>query len=331
MEKPVRVVQVGLGPIGCEVVRAVVAHPGLQLVAAVDIDPAKQGKDAGEIAGAGVAGVRVVDSLAAAASSGAVVALHTTGSYLAQTMDQLEALIAAGLHVVSTCEELAYAQALHPEEAARLDAAAKARGVVMLGTGVNPGFVFDTLVLAASAACQKVESIRARRVLDAAKRRLPLQKKVGAGLSVAEFQERVDAGLVRHVGLAESIRMVTDGLGWRIDRIEEQALPVIAEADLQTAYLSVPAGAVAGVHQVGRAFAGGREVLNYDLKMYVGAAAAYDEIEIAGTPPIHLRLEGGAPGDPSTIALAINAIPSVLAASPGLVSMKDLRLVHAWS
>ena len=330
MAEPIRVVQFGLGPIGCEVVRAVCDRPGLQLVAAVDVDPAKIGRDAGEIAGARHLGVAVTADLGAARAAGAQVALHTTGSYLDQTASQFEALIEAGLHVVSTCEELAYAQALQPETAAHFDALAKERGVALLGAGVNPGFVFDTLILTATAVCQRVERIRARRVLDAGKRRLPLQQKVGAGLSLAEFKRRVDAGLVRHVGLAESMRMVTDGLGWQIDRVEEETHPVLATAEQRTPHLTVPAGAVAGVHQIGRAYVGEREVLNLDLQMYVGAPESFDEIEIVGTPPINLRLAGGAPGDPSTAAIAINAIPALLAGPPGLRSMRDVRLVHCW-
>jgi len=330
MADPIRVVQVGLGPIGCEVVRAVAARPGLQLVAAVDIDPAKAGRDAGELAGAGTLGVQVQPHLTGVTGATATVALHTTGSYLQNTEREINGLVRAGLHVVSTCEELAYPQALQPQAAARLHSLAREHGVVVLGTGVNPGFVFDTLVLTATAVCQRVEHIRARRVLDAGARRLPLQQKVGAGLSVAEFEQRVAAGLVRHVGLAESIRMVTDALGWTVERVEEQTLPVVATEQRRTAYLTVPAGAVAGVHQVGRAFAGGREVLHLDLQMYVGATEPIDEIEVTGTPPITLRLAGGAPGDPSTAAIAVNAVSAVLAAAPGLRTMRDVGLVHCW-
>jgi 4-hydroxy-tetrahydrodipicolinate reductase len=239
-------------------------------------------------------------------------------------------LIESGTHVVSTCEELAYAKALHPEVAARLDERAVRCGVAVLGTGVNPGFVFDTLVLTTTAVCQRVDHVRARRVLDAGKRRLPLQRKVGAGLSLEEFKRRVDAGLVRHVGLTESLRMVADGLGWTIDRIEENTKPVLAAREVRTPHLVVPAGAVAGVHQTGVAYSGGREVISLDLQMYVGAPEAFDEIVVTGTPPVHVRLEGGAPGDPSTAAIAINAIPAVLAGPAGLRSMSDVRLVHCW-
>ncbi len=329
MREPIRVLQMGLGPIGCELVRALSARPQLQLVGAVDIDPAKAGRDVGEIAGIDRLGVLISDRLDAIAP-GAGVALHSTSSYLSHTLDQLEALIRAGLNVISTCEELAYAEALHSVEARRLDLLARERGVTVLGTGVNPGYVFDTLILTATAVCQRVDQIRATRVLDAGKRRLPLQQKVGAGLSVEEFRQRVRAGLVRHVGLAESMRMVTDALGWSVERTEESTEPVVAEKEQRTPYLTVPAGAVAGVHQVGRAFSGGREVLRLELQMFVGATDAYDEIEVSGSPPIKLRLEGGAPGDPSTAAIAINAIPMVMAAPPGLTTMKDLPLVHCW-
>jgi hypothetical protein len=332
MSDPIRAIQVGLGPIGAEIVRALRFRPQVQLVGAVDVDPAKLGRDAGELAGVGPLGIAVNNRLdvGVVRAAGAAVALHSTGSYLAQTLEQIEQLVRAGLNVVSTCEELAYAQALHPDDARRLDTLAREHGVTVLGTGVNPGYVFDTLVLTATAACQRVDHVRARRVLDAGQRRIPLQQKVGAGLTVAEFAKRVDTGLVRHVGLAESMRMVADAIGWPVERLEESTGAIIAESEQRTPYLTVAAGAVAGVHQTGRAFAGGREVLSLDLQMYVGAPHAFDEIEISGEPGIKLRIEGGTPGDPSTAAIVVNAIPAVIAAPPGLTSMKDLPLVHCW-
>lgn len=330
MYREISVVQIGMGPIGQEVLRAVASRRGLHLIGAVDIDAAIAGRDAGKVAGIGPIGVTVSSQVPPAAGRNSSVALHTTGSSLPKVVGQLEELVRAGYHIVSTCEELAYPQALQPQLALRLDALAKENSVAVLGTGVNPGYVFDTLILTATAVCQRVDHIRARRVLDAGKRRLPLQQKVGAGLSREEFQKRVDAGQVRHVGLEESIRMVTDGIGWTIDRVEEETEGVVAEYEHRTQYITIPAGSVAGVHQTGRAYSGGREVLNLDLKMYVGAPESYDEIEITGSPSIKLRIDGGAPGDPSTAAMVINSIPAVLASQPGLTSMSQLRLVHCW-
>lgn len=332
MPNPLRVLCYGLGPIGCEVVRALTRRPGFSIVGAIDIDPAKAGQDVGQVAGLDRSlGVPVSGSLEAALKSGgADVVTHTTGSYLEQVAPQLRALMAAGLNVVSTCEELAYPQAQNPDLARDLDLLAKTHGVTILGTGVNPGYVFDSLILNATATCQEVTAVRGWRELDAGKRRLPLQKKVGAGLSRDEFQQLVDAGKVRHVGLAESVRMVADSLGWPLDRSEEITEGVVAEEDVQTEYLLVKAGQVAGVHQIGRGFSGGREVISLDLKMYVGAKQPRDRIQIEGLPSIDLEIHGGTRGDPATAGIVVNAAPLVIAAAPGLATMASLPPVHYW-
>jgi len=97
-----------------------------------------------------------------------------------------------------------------------------------VGTGVNPGFVMDKLVLTLATASQQVDSARAIRIVNASDRRLPLQKKVGAGMTPEEFQAQVAAGVIKHHGLPESVAMVADGLGLAIDDITETIEPIIA-------------------------------------------------------------------------------------------------------
>lgn len=330
MTTPNRIVLVGLGPIGAGVLSLVAERPGLTLTGAVDLDPAKVGRDAGDVGGLGrPLGVPVSASLAQALERApADVALLCTGSYLSQVAPQVEALIEAGLHVVTTCEELAYAPVHNPELAQRLDGLARERGVSVLGAGVNPGFAFDALIMTLSATCRRVTGVRATRVLDAGSRRFPLQQKVGAGLSREEFQALVDAGKVRHVGLLESLNLVADAFGWPLDRTEEITQGVIAERDVTTAYLTAPAGSVAGVHQIGRGYRDGRAVIELELKMYVGAPESFDAIRIEGDPGIDMKISGGIAGDPATAALAVNLIGSLERAPRGLVTMKDLSISY---
>lgn len=325
-----RVVVVGLGPIGQSVLALVADRPGLKLTGAVDIDPQKTGKDAGEVSGLGRSlGVPVSGTLAdALRGGGADVALLCTGSFLPQVEPQLNELIDAGLNVVSTCEELAYARVHNPEIGERLHARAREAGVRVLGAGVNPGFAFDALVMTLSATCRHVTGVRAKRVLDAGARRLPLQKKVGAGLSKAEFDGLVAEGKVRHVGLLESLNLVADAFGWTLDRTEELTDGVIAERDVQTQYLSVKAGQVAGVKQIGRGYRDGEVVIELELQMYVGAPESFDAVRIEGDPGIDMMIRGGIAGDPATTALTVNLIGSLEHAPPGLVTMKDLTVSY---
>ena len=332
----IRVVCYGLGPIGLGIARMAHARPGIEIVGAVDVDPNKVGHDLDELlATPGAAAPRgnIVVSGDAATTLAATrpdVVLHATGSALPRVVGQLLAIVEAGANVVSTCEELAYPWTAQPQLAAELDATARRAGVTLLGTGINPGYAMDALPLMLTAPCAAVRSVRVLRVVDAAKRRGPLQRKVGAGLSPEEFEARVRDGSVRHVGLPESLHMLATSLGWRLERMDDTIGAVLAEQPIVTDYVQVAAGQVAGVRQVARGFMAGREVLNLELRMYVGAPDPQDTVEIEGDPPVKMTVAGGLHGDVATAAIVINAVPSVVRAGPGLASMSDAPLVHFW-
>ncbi|MGB6876531.1 MAG: hypothetical protein WBD87_10900 [Candidatus Acidiferrales bacterium] len=324
--KKIRVVQYGVGPIGASIVRLMRQKGALEIVGAIDSDPAKAGRDLGEIVGAHDApwGILVSADAAAALDKQVDVVMHCTSSYLKDVTGQLLACIEAGCCVVSTCEELAYPFWKHPELSARLDEAAKEEGVAIVGTGVNPGFVMDKLVLTLATVAQRVDSARSVRIVNASKRRLPLQKKIGAGMTPDEFRERVAAGVIKHHGLPESVAMVGDALGFELDQITETIQPVIAEENVKTEFLEVQAGQVAGVHQVARGISGGAEKVFMELKMYVGAKDPADTVTLAGEPNISLTVPGGTHGDIATAAVAVNAIPTILAAAAGLRTAREL-------
>lgn len=328
--KKIRVVQFGVGPIGASIVRLMRQKSDLEIVGAIDKDPAKAGRDLGEIIGAADApwGIGVVADAEAILQKPVDVVVHTTSSYLVNVMDQLLECLAAGCCIVSTCEELAYPFRKSPELAAKLDAAAKDEGVALVGTGVNPGFVLDKLVLTLSAVCQRVDSARAVRIVDASKRRLPLQKKIGAGMTPEEFRAQVDAGIIKHHGLPESVAMVADGLGFEIDDITETIDPVIAQETIKTEFLEVAPGQVAGVHQIARGTSDGEEKIYLELQMYVGAKQPADTIELKGQPNLSLVIPGGTHGDLATAAIAVNTIPAIVAAPAGLRTSRDLPLAY---
>jgi len=298
MHRPLRVIQYGVGPIGARIVRLILEKPALQIVGAVDIDPAKAGRDLGEVAEAGrQLGVVVSRDAGSVLQAGADVLVHCTSSYLEEVADQLLQCLEAGIHIVSTCEELAYPFRKHPELSQRLDRCAREHQVALVGTGVNPGFTMDKLVLTLAAAAVRVDSARAVRIVDAAKRRLPLQKKIGAGMTVDEFNQQVAAGVIKHHGLPESVAMVADGLGLEIDNINEVIQPMVAEEKVVTEFLTVEPGQVAGVHQIARGSGGGQEKIFMELKMYVGAKDPSDTVELTGQPNIRMTVPGGTHGN----------------------------------
>lgn len=325
MSAGLRVILFGLGPIGAGIGKLIADKPNATIVAAIDADPAKAGKDVGEVIALGRnLGVTVEADAAKALQTPADVVVHCTGSYLTTVKDQLLACLAAGKNVVSTCEELAYPLRKHPALARELDEAARGHGATLHGTGVNPGFVMDKLVLTLSSVCQRVEGATITRVVDAGLRRLPLQKKVGAGLDEATFRAEVAAGRIKHHGLPESAALIADGWGLRVDDISETIEPVIAQARVTTPFLTVEPGQVAGVRQVCLATAGGEEVLALTLEMYVGAQAPADTIALRGVPNLTLTIPGGTHGDLATAAAVVNAIPLVVQAAPGLRTVADI-------
>ena len=318
-----RAVHVGLGPIGLGVADAVARLPQVESVAAVD--PLFAGRDLGELLAGPPSGVRVAADLDRALRDVPVdVALHCTGSHLVQVEPQLSALIGHGVNVVSTCEELAWPWFHHAREARRLDDQARAAGVRLLGTGVNPGFVMDLLPVFMGAVALRVDAVRVERVVDASTRRLPLQVKIGAGLTEEAFRERVEQRQLGHVGLVESVAMIAAGLGWELDVIEQVIEPVIAEQPIRSEALSVEAGQVRGLHQVATGSIGAERTISLDLVMILAAETPQDVIELTGLPTLRLRVEGGTHGDIATVAAVASAVPRIHRAPAGLVSVLDL-------
>jgi 2,4-diaminopentanoate dehydrogenase len=328
VRKKIRVVQFGVGPIGASIVRLMRQKPSLEIVGAVDKDPLKAGRDLGEIAGAHDRpwGITIVPDVSALLETSTDLVVHTTSSYLADVMNELLACISAGCCVVSTCEELSYPFHKHPQLATTLDTCAKEEGVAIVGTGVNPGFVMDKLLLTLSAAAQRVDWAGATRIVDASQRRLPLQKKIGAGMQRDEFREEVAAGRIKHHGLPESIAMAAEGLGFALDDISETIEPILAEETVKTEFLEVAPGQVAGVHQIARGISAGQEKILMELQMYVGAKQPSDSVELRGEPNLSMIIPGGIHGDLATAAIAVNAIPAILQAPAGLRTVRDLPL-----
>lgn len=323
----IRVVQYGVGPTGARIIRLAQAKKGLRIIGGIDIDPAKAGRDLGRAAGSSRAwGVSISSDAAAVLARKPEVVLHSTVSQLERAGGQILDCVHAGACVISTCEELSYPYAEHAGVAAAIDRAAKEHGVAVLGTGVNPGFVMDRLALYLSGVCREVESVNITRIVDASKRRLPLQKKVGAGMTRRDFRDGVQSGAIKHYGLPESARMVAAGIGIRLGEVKETVRPVIATRRVKTPYLTVEKGEVAGVHQVCEGKRAGRVAVRLELKMYVGAEAPVDAIEIRGDPDVRMEIPGGVHGDVATAAVVVNSIPWVLQARPGLWTSGDLAI-----
>ena len=329
----IRVMHVGLGPIGIGVLKQVMERPGFEVAAAVDIDPDKADKDIGEILGL-EAEVRIAvqaDLDAAMADHAADVVALCTGSTLPSIKAQLESILGAGVPIVSTTEELSFPHFSNQVLAKEIDEMARRAGVAVIGTGVNPGFAMDTLPIVLSAACERVVSVTVERIQDARLRRRPFQKKIGAGLEPAEFRDRADRLAIRHVGLTESVAMIAAAFGWRLERITDTIEPKIADEPVASDFISVARGQVSGLIQDGIGYLGGEPILQLHMEAYLGAPESYDAVRIEGSPSMYSKVEGGIPGDITTAAVTVNTLPRALAAPPGLQTMRDLPIPSWWS
>jgi len=313
---PIRVIHFGLGPIGAGVVRQVANRKGFKIVGAVDIDPAKIGLDLGAVCGLRKKlGVKVTDDLAKTIKSAKPdIAVICTSSSLKNVEREFTTVLKLKVPIVSTTEELAYPVKSNAAIARRIDALAKRGRVAVVGTGINPGFAMDALPIALTAVCERVSAIEVDRVQDASTRRLPFQKKIGAGLTRDEFLGRVKDGSVRHVGLAESISMIADAMGWKLDRITDDIEPKMAGE------------VVSGLIQDGVGYRKGHAVIKLHMEAYLGAPESFEAVRISGSPAINMKIAGGIHGDIATAAMVVNAIPKVLRAAPGLRTMRDLAL-----
>lgn len=331
--KKIRLILYGVGAVGSRIARFLLRKEGVEIVGAIDVAEDKVGVDLGKVLGLYESvGVTVsADPDAVFSKVKADVVVHATTSFLQQTYPQVAKALEHGLNVVSTCEELSYPYIVDPNLTRKLHEVARENGVTILGTGINPGFLMDTLVITLTGACQEIRKIEIKRVMNAATRRVPFQKKIGAGLSLREFNDKMKSKTITgHVGLAQSMSMVASALGWRLDEIQiDKVEPVVAQKHVESDAIKVESGQAAGLRQCARGMSSGKEVMSLEFQAYIGAEEEYDSITIEGVPNIHQKITPCVHGDLGTVAIIANSIPKVIKAPPGLVTMKDLPIPSA--
>jgi hypothetical protein len=318
----------GLGPIGAAVARQIVSRKGFQIVGAVDIDRAKVGLDLGDVIGLDKRlKVRITNDVAGAIKGGKPdVAVLCTSSSLKKIMPQIEGVLKKKVAIVSTTEELSYPVGKNRALARKIDALAKKAKVAVVGTGVNPGFAMDALPITLTGICERVDSIRVDRIQDARSRRLPFQQKIGSGLTTEQFAQKVKDGSVRHVGLAESVTMIADAMGWKLDKVTDEIHPKIADKAVESELIAVDPGYVCGIIQDGIGYAKGKPVITLHMEAYLGAPESFDAVTVEGNPRITQKIAGGLHGDVATASITVNSIPKILRVTPGLRTMADMPI-----
>ena len=327
-----RSLHVGISTIGREVAKTCILRNHSTPSGAVDINPQLIGKSLADLVPGAAPDAIVYGSLDEAFAAGHWdVALLCTCSTVPAIRPDLDKLIAAGIDVISTCEELSNPRVQYPAVSEQLHAAAREAGVTVVGTGVNPGFALDLLPALLTRPCVEVRHVRCARVVNTLLRRKQLQLKLGAGLELAEFAALKDEGKIGHVGLLESAALVARALGWpaQLQQTGHTLEPIVAREPVASEHVSVQPGQVLGAEETITLSPGPGKSVQLRLRMSLGEPQQYDEVRVDGVPPLVARIEGGIHGDSASAGCTAGIIAPVMKAPAGLLTVLDLPIATA--
>ncbi|XEC94190.1 hypothetical protein AB6A23_23190 [Paenibacillus tarimensis] len=332
-EEKMNAIAFGLGPIGIKILQNCMKSESIRLIGAVDIDPDKIGKDAGELAGGEAVGIKISASVAeieASVSEGRKFALHATGSNLRQVWPQFKELLDHGYSIVSTCEELSYPWSRYPELSREIDTYARVKRQVVIGTGINPGFVMDALAVFMTSVTETIKGIQVYRSVDVSRRRIPLQKKVGIGMTPEDFLRLAAEDRIGHVGLEESLRLIGAALNLTFHDVQNSIEPAIATEDTELTSGPLKANDVCGLHQISQGMS--EEGIPVVLDLVMSAHVPQEDRIVIDTDDlgkVETVIPGGIFGDTATVNVVVNTAKTLCDLDAcGLLTMADIRLTR---
>ncbi len=330
----IKVLLWGLGAMGSGMAEILLARENLRLVAAIDQHPDKAGRDVGEVIGSAPRGIKISTDPHEAFKSKPHLVLLATASFVKDVFPHIKFALEKNAHVITIAEEMSYPWAASEELSNEIDRIARKQGKTVLGTGINPGFILDTLIIALTGICREVRHIHGKRVNNLAPFGPTVMETQGVGVDPGKFFEGLASGkIVGHVGFRQSAMLIGRALGWNIEEVVEEREPIISKVQRKTQYVEVAPGEVAGCRHTARAYVGGKEVIFLEHPQQVCPEAedvkTGDYITIDGAPPLELAIEPEIPGGIGTMAIAVNMIPLVINGPRGLVTMADMPVPRA--
>ncbi len=334
----IKVVIWGFGAMGSGMAKMLLQKKGVEIVGVCDRNEKSIGKDMYEVLGVErgdrkpvIINANIEEVLTEGSCD---VCLTATDSFTKAAFPRIKYCLEQKVNVVSTAEEMAYPQAQNPELAAELDRIAKENGVTLLGTGINPGLIMDLLVVCLTGCMTDVENIEAKRVNSLSPFGHTVMEEQGVGMKVDEFNRRCEEGtMAGHVGFPESIRMIADAIGWKVDKVEQQMKPIVTTIDRKSPHGFAAAGDVAGVNMTGQGYVDGEVKINMihpqQIEPEMEGTFTGDYITIKGTPEVNMAIKPEVEGGLGTIAMCVNMIPHVINAKAGLKTMLDLPVPRA--
>lgn len=328
----------GFGAMGSGMARMLLNKKGIDIVGVCDMHPQREGKSIFEVLGID-RGIREdviirknIDEVISEKSCD--ICLCATDSFTKNAFPRLKYVLEKKINVISTAEEMAYPKANNPELAEELDRIARENGVTILGTGINPGLIMDLLVVCLTGCMTDVTHIEAKRINSLSPFGPAVMEEQGVGLKENEFLDKVGSGeLAGHVGFRESVNMIADALGWKLDNFSQQMAPIITSVDRKSPHGFAASGDVAGVNMTGQGYVDGSVKIDMihpqQIEPELEGTYTGDYITIKGTPEVNMSIKPEVDGGLGTIAMVVNMIPHVINATPGLKTMIDLPVPRA--
>lgn len=326
----IRVGILGMGRVGRDVTRLLLARQGFRVVGAQSRNPKLAGQDLKGLVGArGETGTRIVSDRASVLSLAPDVVVIATTSFLADVANDIEDSIKAGCNVICTAEELAFAWAVDVVRADEIDRLARERGVTVLGAGANPGFITDALVLTLTGAAWQVDSIETRRVVKLTKFSQTILRRLGIGYTKDEFTAGIVNGRIfGHIGFPQSMGIVARALGIERIEIRKDFEPLVVDRPFRSENVVVEPGRTGGWVQRAEALVDGRPWFTAEFVGHVDPQSVgyelEDRITISGIPDLHVRVAPGFDPQFTSAGIIANSIRRLIAAPPGLLTVADL-------
>lgn len=328
----------GFGAMGSGIAKVLLRKKGVDIVGVCDIHPERVNRSIYDILGVekndrpDVVVCSEIEKVVHDANCD--ICVLATDSFTRKAFDKIKYVVGQKVNVISTAEEMSYPKAQEPELAAEIDRLAKANGVSVLGTGINPGLMMDLLAICLTGCMTDVESVTCRRVNSLSPFGPAVMEEQGVGLTVDAFNKGVaDGTLAGHVGFAESVGMIAEALGWKVDKFEQQMKPIVTSVDRKSPYGFAAAGDVAGVNMTGQGYVDGEVKIDMihpqQIEPEMEGTHTGDYIVLKGTPEVNMAINPEVDGGIGTIAMVVNMIPHVINARPGLKTMLDLPVPRA--
>jgi 4-hydroxy-tetrahydrodipicolinate reductase len=342
-----RVIQWATGTVGIHAVPAIVAHPQLELAGLWVHSDAKAGRDAGELCGGPPVGVAATQDADALLALGADCICYTANSDLrpGEVVEDICRMLASGANVVNT----SYVALLYPAAAGegvldRLEAACQAGGSSFYTSGIDPGFGNAGITIHALALCKEVHTVRMQEIVNYATWDNPFTMFEIMGFGKPDTsQSLLLAPGSTTLAWGPVLHLVAAAVGLRLDEVQETHEVLLADEDIEIASGTVAKGTISGMRFEIIGLVDGQErfVVEHVTRLRDGDAPDWPRgsgyrIDITGEPHVHLELglssdrgDHNHAGCLATAMHVVNAIPSVVEASPGVKTVLDLPVYSA--